>query len=47
MPDFKSVGRMPIPHKTWLRFKDMAYQRGLKLGEAAAEAILEWMEKRG
>lgn len=45
--DYKSIGRMPIPHRTWLRFKDMAYKKGLKMGEAAAQAILEWMERNG
>lgn len=47
MQDLKSIGRMPIPHKTWLRFKDMAYRKGMKMGDAAAQAILEWMERHG
>jgi len=37
---------MPISNKTWLRFKEMAYERGMRMGDAAAEAILEWMERR-
>jgi len=24
----------------------MAYERGMRMGDAAAEAILEWMERR-
>ena len=47
MPELRTIRNMQMPDKTWRRFKDMAFARGFTVAQAAAQAILEWMEKRG